>query len=107
MGLIRKKGVQAEPKAKGEDASRELMFAVSALEKSKQTESLKDDSAAIKVAEAAMKMAERVKTKTESETRALTLLAEALAAAADGFKADKFNELRMKAEKLNKGKNKA
>lgn len=107
LGLIRKKGVQAEPKAKGEDASRELMFAVSALEKSKQTESLKDDSAAIKVAEAAMKMAERVKTKTESETRALTLLAEALAAAADGFKADKFNELRMKAEKLNKGKNKA
>lgn len=107
MGLIRKKGVQAEPKAKGEDASRELMFAVSALEKSKQTESLKDDSAAIKVAEAAMKMAERVKTKTESETRALTLLAEALAAAADGFKADKFNELRKKAEKLSKGKNKA
>ncbi|MGN1309890.1 MAG: hypothetical protein ACI4XO_08620 [Akkermansia sp.] len=107
LGLIRKKGVQAEPKAKGEDASRELMFAVSALEKSKQTESLKDDSAAIKVAEAAMKMAERVKNKTEAETRAMTLLAEALAAAADGFKADKFNELRKKAEKLSKGKNKA
>lgn len=107
LGLIRKKGVQAEPKAKGEDTSRELMFALSALEKAKQTESLKDDSAAIKVAEAAMKMAERVKTKTESETRALTLLADALAAAADGFKADKFNELRKKAEKLSKGKNKA
>lgn len=107
LGLIRKKGVQAEPKARGEDASRELMFAVSALEKSKQTESLKDDSAAIKVAEAAMKMAERVKSKTEAETRALTLLAEALAAASDGFKADKFNELRQKAEKLSKGKNKA
>lgn len=107
MGLIRKKGVQAEPKAKGEDTSRELMFALSALEKAKQTESLKDDSAAIKVAEAAMKMAERVKSKTEAETRALTLLAEALAAASDGFKADKFNELRQKAEKLSKGKNKA
>ncbi|MGN0874568.1 MAG: hypothetical protein ACI4OZ_05210 [Akkermansia sp.] len=107
LGLIRKKGVQAEPKAKGEDSSRELMFALSALEKAKQTESLKDDSAAIKVAEAAMKMAERVKNKTEAETRALTLLAEALAAASDGFKADKFNELRQKAEKLSKGKNKA
>lgn len=107
LGLIRKKGVQAEPKSKGEDTSRELMFALSALEKAKQTESLKDDSAAIKVAEAAMKMAERVKSKTEAETRALTLLAEALAAASDGFKADKFNELRQKAEKLSKGKNKA